>query len=395
MLILKNCRLIKELCEGFEEPYGDLLIEEKIIKDIKPAGFDGWPQEAQVIDAGGGTLLPGLIDMHAHVYLRSMDFRELLEYDEAATILNSYEFAHEYLMQGYTTIRDAGCMFNATVAINDAVKRGELQAAKIISSGQILTATETGNDTFGGLYIETDGADQVRAAARKQFKLKNDFIKFMATGAFLNEKGRPGLTIATLEEMKAAVEIAEMKDSYVAGHAHGSEGIKRAVEAGFRTIEHAVFIDDEAIEMILQRKDCFVVPTGAVTLVCNEDTEYLTPDMMDKALRYYDDERNAINKAYNAGLKMGFGSDLDMIDFKNHIGYEFIARTDYYNFKPIDILLQATKNSAEIMMLDDKIGTIKTGKYADLIVTDGNPDLDIKVMTKPLQHVIQEGKVIY
>ena len=120
----------------------------------------------------------------------------------------------------------------------------------------------------------------------------------------------------------------------------------------------------------------------------------MSENLKEKADRYFDEERININKAYEAGLKLGFGSDLDMENFLANVGYEFTARTDYYNFKPVDILLQATKYSAEIMKMDDEIGTIKVGKAADLFLADGNPDEDIRVMNRPPLHVIAGGKVV-
>lgn len=407
MLIIQNARLLGPLTEGYDGQFADLWIEDGGIREIRPEGWNpgcsgtvaangcGIPEGAQIIDAAHHTVMPGLIDMHAHVYLKSLDFAKIKDLGSADSVLNAYIYAREYLKAGYTTVRDCGCMYNVTVAINDAARRGELDAPRLISCGQILTPTETGNDTFGELYIEADGPDQVRTAARKQFKLKNDFIKYMVTGAFLNEKGSPGMTIAALDELKAAVEIAEMKESYVCGHAHGTAGIKRAIEAGIRTIEHGVFIDDECIDLLQKKADrCFLVPTGAITLACAGDTENMSANMQEKAEQYFEEERNNINHAYEAGLKLGFGSDLDMENFIANIGYEFTARTDYYHFKPMDILLQATKNSAEILMLEDEIGTVKAGKCADLIITDGNPDEDIRVMNRPLLHVIRGGKII-
>ncbi|MGN0713568.1 MAG: amidohydrolase family protein [Anaerovoracaceae bacterium] len=400
MLIIQNARLLGPLTEGYDGQFADLWIEDGVIREIRPEGWNpgcsgmvaakrcGIPEGAQIVDAAHHTVMPGLIDMHAHVYLKSLDFAKIKDLGPADSVLNAYIYAREYLKAGYTTVRDCGCMYNVTVAIQDA--------PRLISCGQILTPTETGNDTFGELYIEADGPDQVRAAARKQFKLKNDFIKYMVTGAFLNEKGSPGMTIAALDELKAAVEIAEMKESYVCGHAHGTAGIKRAIEAGIRTIEHGVFIDDECIDLLQKKADrCFLVPTGAITLACAGDTENMSANMQEKAEQYFEEERNNINHAYEAGLKLGFGSDLDMENFIANIGYEFTARTDYYHFKPMDILLQATKNSAEILMLEDEIGTVKAGKCADLIITDGNPDEDICVMNRPLLHVIRGGKIIY
>ncbi|MBO5667018.1 MAG: amidohydrolase family protein, partial [Firmicutes bacterium] len=151
---------------------------------------------------------------------------------------------------------------------------------------------------------------------------------------------------------------------------------------------------DECIELFQTKPNCFLVPTGAITLACEGDTQYMSDNLREKAERYFDEERININKAYEAGLKMGFGSDLDMENFVKNVGYEFKARTDYYNFKPMDILLQATKYSAEIMRMDDEIGTIKVGKAADLVICDGNPDEDIRVMNKPLLHVISGGKIV-
>lgn len=397
MLIIKNARLIGPLTEGYDGQFADIWVKDGRIAEIRPEGWgEALPDDAEVIDAAHHTVMPGLIDMHAHVYLKSLDFAKIRDQGPAASVLDAYVFAREYLMAGYTTVRDCGCMYNATVAIEEAARRGELDAPRLISSGQILTPTETGNDTFGELYIEADGVDQVRAAARKQLKLKNDFIKYMVTGAFLNEKGSPGITIAALDELKAAVEVAEMKETYVCGHAHGTAGIKRAIEAGLRTIEHGVFLDDECIDLLQKKSDrCFLVPTGAITVACAGDTENMSANMQEKAQQYFEDERNNINHAYEAGLKLGFGSDLDMENFVSHVGYEFTARTDYYHFKPMDILLQATKNNAEIMMLDQEIGTVRAGKCADLIVTDGNPDEDIHVMNRLPLHVIRAGKVIY
>lgn len=403
MLIVKNARLVGALTEGYEDTFADIWIDDGRIMELRRPGWTPAESEAAasadlpsavIIDAAGKTVLPGLIDMHAHVYLKSLDLAKIRDHGPADSVLNAYQYAREYLKAGYTTVRDCGCMYNVTVAMEEARKRGELELPRLISSGQILTPTETGNDTFGELYTEVDSPEEVRKAARTQFKLKNDFIKYMVTGAFLNEKGSPGMVIACEDELRAAVEVAEMKESYVCGHAHSAEGIKRAIRAGIRTIEHGVFLDDECIELFQTTPNCFLVPTGAITLACAGDTEYMSENLKEKADRYFDEERININKAYEAGLKLGFGSDLDMENFLANVGYEFTARTDYYNFKPVDILLQATKYSAEIMKMDDEIGTIKVGKAADLFLADGNPDEDIRVMNRPPLHVIAGGKVV-
>ena len=180
------------------------------------------------------------------------------------------------------------------------------------------------------------------------------------------------------------------------GHAHGADGIKTAIRAGLYTIEHGSFIDDEAIEMLKNRDDCFLVPTGSIGLACmtEEGQAGLSDSITEKAIKYEKEEKDCINKAYAAGLKMGFGSDIDYATFKNTVGLEFIARRQWYDFKPMDILLQATKYSAEIAGLIDRKGTIKVGKNAELVVVCGNPDEDIDVMRSLPKYVVFRGDVI-
>ena len=217
----------------------------------------------------------------------------------------------------------------------------------------------------------------------------------MVTGAYLNESGNPGDLIVTEDELREAVRIAEMKNSYVMGHAHDVEGIKMGIRAGLRTIEHGSFIDEEAIEMLKDSTTTWLVPTGAIGIAClDDDGAALSDDAMDKAKKYEMAERNCINNAYKAGLKLGFGSDIDYINLCKHPGMEFYARTDWYDFDYKDILLQATKNSAEIAGLDDCKGTIKVGKNAELVFIDGKPDEDIYVMKKLPRYVYYRGELI-
>ncbi|NLY36783.1 MAG: amidohydrolase family protein [Tissierellia bacterium] len=315
--------------------------------------------------------------------------------DPGQTIFAVYEFAKEYLKAGYTTIRDCGSPHNSAVAVRDAIKAEIIDGPRIITSGLIITPTETGNKSYENLYHEADGAEEIRKAVRHELKLENDFIKLMVTGAFLNERGEPGLQIMTFEELKVAVESARIKETYVCAHCHSAEGIKSAIRAGARTIEHAVFIDEEAIEMLKNSTETYIVATGAITLDClKEDNTTISANALEKSKLYEQKEKECIHNAYKAGLKIGFGSDLNLVSFKETPGYEFIARKDYYGFEDKDILLQATKYSAEIAGLDHITGTVKVGKYADLIVVDGNPDEDIYTMKKPILNVFKEGKQI-
>ena len=245
------------------------------------------------------------------------------------------------------------------------------------------------------MYLEADGPEEMRKAVRTELQKGNDFIKLMVSGAFMNEGAEPGIQVAELDEIKAAVAAARRKNTNVCAHCHGASSIKDANRAGHRTVEHGTFLDDEGLQMLKEAKDCYLVPTGAVGLYCLDTSNPdITEELYEKSVAAAQIEIDNINRAYHAGLKMGFGSDIDLEALRKHPGYEFIARKEYYNFDDLDILLQATKNSAEIMGYGDVLGTVAPGKLADLVLVDGNPDEDIYVMTKPPVHVLKDGEIL-
>ncbi len=396
MKVIKNCRLVSALTEGFYEEYGDVYVEDGRIRAVVPAGSEGIKTEAdEVVDAEGKTLIPGLFEMHAHLYGFIFNPYELQCMTAGKIIFGALDFANEYLRQGFTTIRDCGSSYNCAASIRDAISEGIIKGPRIVSCGLIVTPTETGNDTFSDLYAEADGPEEMRKACRRELQKGNDFIKLMVSGAFMNEGAEPGIQIAEPEEIEAAVAAARRKSTYVCAHCHGTESIKAAIRAGVRTVEHGTFIDDEGISMLKNSDYTYLVPTGAVGLYClDESNPDVSAELLEKSKAAAEIEIANINKAYEAGLKLGFGSDIDLAALRAHPGYEFIARKEYYNFDDLDILLQATKNSAEIMGFGDSLGTIREGKIADLVLVDGKPDEDIYVMTKPPVMVMKEGEVL-
>ena len=396
MILFKNCRLIGELTEGYDKEFADILVNDK--DKIEAIATPGELSEdnLKVVDVKGMTVLPGFFDLHCHLFLTGLDFKELCQKNIIDTCTDSYAFAREYLKQGYTTLREAGSPYNIPAGLEKAASKGIINIPQIISSGLILTPTENGNDTFSTIYREVDSPYEVRKAVREQFDKGNQVIKYMVTGAYLNESGNPGDQIALEDELREAVKIAELKNSYVMGHAHGAEGIKAGIRAGLRTIEHGSFIDEEGIQMLKDRSDStWLVPTAAIGIAClDDDGDTLSEDAMEKAQKYEKAEKDAVNSAYNAGLKLGFGSDIDYANLVKHPGMEFYARTDWFDFKYIDILLQATKYSAEIAGLDHCKGTIKVGKNAELVVIDGKPEEDIYVMKNMPVYVYYNGELI-
>ena len=394
MIILKNCRLINELIEDFQDSTADILIEKNIIKEIKPIGYNFNENDAHVIDVKGKTVIPGLMDIHAHLNLLSQNVLEMSVQSSTQAAFEAYAYAKEYLKQGYTLVRDCGSSDDCVNDVRDAINKGILVGPRVISSGRIITSTENGNKCFPKMYVEADGSAEVQKVCRKLFQDGADFIKLMATGAFYNDGGVPGQTITTKEELDMMVSTAKSKDTYVAAHCHGTEAIKLCIKCGVRTIEHCSLIDDEGIDLLKNSTESFMVPTIGIDKVPYDEPETVPVYMWDKINSLTDLSHSCIKKAYKSGVLMGWGSDLDKENFVKRPGYEFVARKEMLGFENIDMIVQATKNSAIIIGKENELGTIKEGKIADLIVVDGNPDEDIYVMTKPMLHIIKDGCMI-
>ena len=225
MMLLKNCSVLPELTEEYQGTSCDVLIEGEKIKGIYACGE--CPEEAEdVIDLKGKYLLPGFFDLHVHLTLSGGD--TLIDNAKTAVqqALDAAKFARDSLLAGFTTLRDVGSSYNVAVDLRNAINEGKLAGPNIYASGKIVTATEVGNDFFEGLYSEADGEHEIWKAVRREMKSGADFIKIMGTGAVMNPGGEPGQPIYTLEELKAVVDAAAFKDTYVATHCHGTRAIK-------------------------------------------------------------------------------------------------------------------------------------------------------------------------
>ena len=268
MIVIKNCRLIPELTEGFDESKADLVIDGKYICEILPARTASY-ESAEVIDAQGMTLLPGFFDLHAHLMFKDQDYNASMMRGQNEYLLDCMEHAGVYLKHGYTTIRDCGNDFYTGIATKNAVNRGIVKGPHIITAGKCISPVAKGNESFGSLYLETDSPYDMLHIVRTETAKGVDFIKYMVTGAVLNEGGVPGELITTEEEIRAITSAAEKLGTYVAAHCHGTEGIKIAVKNGIRTIEHASYVDDECVELMLKRKDLIAtVPTLSIAYRC-------------------------------------------------------------------------------------------------------------------------------
>ena len=391
MLALKNCRLIPELTEGYDDTLADLVLDGEVIAEICKPGTA--PSSGESLDLGGRTVIPGMFDLHCHLHATNPSFLQLQHKPLGTCCFDAYHYARTMLRYGFTTLRDMGSNGRCGIYLRNAINKGQVEGPRITSCGLIVGPTESGSDLFTLLHNDADGPDEMLKHAREEMQAGSDFVKSSVTGGFLNEGGVPGQSILTREELDALVTAARLKNRYVAVHCHGAEGIKMSLAAGVRTVEHAALIDDEGIEMLKNAKDQYAVLTMTVfasmpeTIKRNDKSE-----KTQKAKQYFPIMQESLTRAYKAGLKLGWGTDTLLPAFLARPASEFLARRDLLGMSNIDMLLQATKYSAEIVGALDRTGTVKAGKYADLAVFDGNPDEDILLMDRPAWAVFKGGK---
>lgn len=391
MKIIRNCQLIPALSGGGAPPKADLVIDGGKIADVLPAG-GGTCADAEIIEAEGMFALPGLIDLHTHLCMMSQDYAAALLEEPYDAAFTCYSYAKEYLKQGYTTVRDMGTNDYGAIGARNGINSGVAPGPRIIASGRIITPTETGNKCFAKMYHEADGADGLAKAARQELQMGADFIKLMGTGAFYNDGGIPGATIVTEKELQSVVETASMHRTYVAMHAHGTHSIALGIRCGVRTIEHASLIDDATIELASKSKDTFLVLTTSVDKLPYDEPEQIPSHMWDKINTLTAKSHAQLKKCYKAGLKLGWGTDIDLGNIRKRVGYEFEARTEMLGFAPLELLKQATVYSAEIAGINNVTGSIEKGKCADIILVQGDPRQDIGVMKKLPKLVMARGK---
>lgn len=389
MKVIRDCSLVPELSGGAALQSADIVIDGDNIADVLPAG--GTYADAEVIEAEGAYALPGLIDLHTHLCMMSQDYAAALLEAPHDAAFTCYSYAKEYLRQGYTTVRDVGTNDYGALGARNGIRSGVVPGPRILASGRIITPTEIGNKCFGKMYHEADGADGLAKAARFELQMGADFIKLMGTGAFYNDGGVPGATIVTERELRSVVEVASMHQTYVSMHAHGTESIALGVKCGVRTIEHASLIDDATIELVGQSKDTFLVLTTSVDKLPYDEPEQIPAHMWEKINTLTAKSHAQLKKCYKAGLKLGWGTDIDLGNLKKRVGYEFEARTEMLSFAPLELLKQATVYSAEIAGIANVTGSIEKGKCADIILVAGDPRQNIHVMKNLPKLVMARG----
>jgi imidazolonepropionase-like amidohydrolase len=381
-----------------------LVLEGDRIRDVVPASAA--PADGAVVDLSGRTVLPGLIDSHAHL-IGELDggqgYAYLAGRSSAQEALTGVPNARATLRAGFTTVRDVGT-FHAFVdlALREAIELGLVEGPRMMCAGAYVTTPGGGGDITGlppGTPIPPElqvgvstGPDEVRRNVRRIFDAGADFIKVIATGAVLTSGTNPGEPELTEEEIRAAVEEAETRGSHVAAHAHAAEGANRAIRAGVRSIEHGCLIDDETIDLMLDR---------GTYLVCDMfDGDWMiqqgpalgySDEVLRKTEMTNDAQRENFAKAVKAGVRIAFGTDSGI--YPHGMNAKNLAFHVRFGQTPMEAIRSATIVSAELMGWADRVGSLAPGRYADLIAVDGDPLDDVAVL-EDVPFVMKGGEVV-
>lgn len=370
--------------------------EDKVIYAGKAEGFT-YPEDADIKPLNGKTIIPGLIDCHIHMDLHGLsDTNDENFVEDKLRAIRTARNMQKTLQQGITTIRNAGSVNHIDFAVKTAVEDGWSNGPRILTSGQIISMTAMGNDYFKGMYIEADGVDEVRKAARLQIKAGADFLKVMATGAYMNPGGIPGAVQYNFDELQVIVEEADKLGLHVAAHAHGAQGIVNSALAGVRTIEHGSFLDEKGIELMLE-KDIYLVPTyvAGYHILKHAETEGVPDFMVRKNIEMRKIRGKSIQKAIDAGIKVAFGSDAGTTH--NYHGTNAMELILYVNegfMSPLEAINSGTRIAAEAVGISDLVGTLEKGKIADFIIVDGDLTKGLEPLLNNVTAVYKEGKEV-
>ncbi|HSQ98999.1 MAG TPA: amidohydrolase family protein [Sphingomicrobium sp.] len=358
------------------------------------------------VDWSRFTVLPGLIDLHTHLsdgYGDSADPAEPLKHSEAATILKGAAAARTELRSGFTTVRDVGVYRGLTdIALRDAINAGEVEGPRMFVAGGYIT-TPGGGGEINALAADVPVPEAFRlgevhnpaeARDRARFFLDHgaDFIKLIATGAVLAIGSEPGALELSPEEMKAACDEAKLRGSYCIAHAHGAEGIKAAIRAGVRTIEHASYLDAEGIELAKKYGVWLDMDIYNGDWINEQGTKEGWPaEYLRKNIETTDVQRRGFAAAVKAGAKMTFGTDAGVYPYG--LGARQFAYMVRYGMTPIQAIQSATTEAARALGKDGQVGAVTPGAYGDLVAVEGDPLTNVRTL-EHVEGVIKEGRLV-
>lgn len=368
------------------------------------AGYQSPSSEDKTVDLKNATVMPGLMDMHVHIESQTSPTRYVDGFrdNEADVAYKALPYAHITLMSGFTTVRDLGGS-GVNIALRNAINSGLVVGPRIYTAGKSIAPTGGHADPTNGVrrdLMRDPGPDEgvingeadARKAVRQAVKFGSDVIKVTATGGVLSVARDGSAPQFQQDELDAVVRTAKDFGIHVAAHAHGDEGMKRAIKAGIHSIEHGTLMTEETMGM-MKAAGTWYVPTITAGMSAAEYAKipgYYPPVVRDKAMQIGAQIQQTFAAAYKKGVKIAFGTDAGVFPHGENFR-EFLYMTEV-GMPNLEAIQSATLNAAQLLGVEDKLGTIEAGKIADIIAVSGNPGEDIKVM-KDVIFVMKDGKI--
>lgn len=346
-----------------------MVIEGEKISEVGAGEYGG--EFDEVVDLAGKYVMPGLINAHVHITMEPKGDQSGAQASDAVLAFNSARNAKAHLDMGTTFIRDMGGTNFVDIDLRDAINNKLIEGAQMLVSGKVVTMTGGHGWSMGR---QADGPDEVRKAAREQFRAGADILKVMATGGVMTKGVEPGSPQLSEEELRAGIEEAHKVGAKTTTHAQGNTGIKNALRAGIDCIEHAFYLDEEALDL-MTKNGTWLVPTLAAVhlIVVNGKTGAMPENVVKKAEGAVNDHLDSITRAHKAGVKIACGTDSGTpFNYHGSLPIEMMLLKKI-GMSNMEILTCATKSSAECTGIEKNYGTIEEGKFADFLVLKDNP----------------------
>lgn len=384
-----------------------LIKDNKIVQVGKLEDINLPTEEVDVVDAENGYILPGLIDTHVHLMMEFTDIRKSLATPFAYKFYQAIGYMKKTIDAGITTVRDAGF---TDLGVKQAVEDGLVLGPRMQVSINPLTITGGHGDNWTRSGIDTtslsypgmpsgfcDGPEQVRQKVREMLRAGADIIKVHATGGVMSPTDHPEFTQFSQEELRIIVEEARFRRGIkVMAHAQGAEGIKNAVRAGIHSIEHGIYLDDEAIELMLKH-GTYLVPTllaPVAVLEQGKNSDNMPEHAIQKSLEVVDIHHESVSKAFKAGVKIAMGTDAGVMPHGSNLRELNLMCS--IGMTPMESIVATTKVAAECLGWEDKLGTVEEGKLADLVITKVDPLANISSLEDQtnIVTVMKDGQIV-